>query len=343
MFLNKAMGWGTAIAVGLIVAGCCCEDVLEKILEKCDVIEDFHCYASSEGSGCVDVRTPPFPPSGHVKIKSEHQVSIGKCVTKKSESLQPKFGIRRQFNRVYDDNGDATHVTMTLNGDPVKWVRDPEIEEELRIRVIGDEDAGDWIAWRGSRVSVPKGDITLNVGYSTSWIEELPESGIPVSRTVDYEIATYFDDRGDWLIRESSNRINYDPILVSFGDSRGDGRPWKVSSGRPITLERVIAKSTHGSSISNIKADWIVERDDEEVGRGNIVNGFSLGAHQKVMASDVACDVRGLLLRPGEVYSLIIELTSANNGEYLGRKFTHFTVAGLGATESSDQGEAVNG
>lgn len=292
------------LSVALLVASCCCKELIEEATKRCvGGYDELTCTSIAKGKGCVRIEPalgePPV--EGHLEIEARHQITVKGCRGYTPGEVQPKAGIRLDQEGIL--NQKVTAINLELNEQSVSFKQDAAVAAEL-----SDIFGGTWVAWQGGTVTPSEEANDYELGYRLVWVENLPPSGERVPRGVDYAIAVEDPETGEWLFGESTLDIEYDPVIISFVDPKGGGLPWTMPQGSDTPISSVTVKSSD-ISLKGLSAYAVLSQSDVELSRRQLVRTFGLAVDENLKAP-VAFDTRGL--EPG-VYTATIEVI-ANEG-----------------------------
>jgi hypothetical protein len=229
---GKELAFIAIIAVtGLFVGGCCCDDIVEKILEKYDYVKGVKCKSDAGVKGCITIQE-----QGHLEIKVEHVVEIEEACIYKGSNTSPQMNVGFKLPDTMENTGQA--VCFEFNGDAISFDPDPAGQAELEA-----EFGGTWAAYMARTPVFPAlGDSVMDdmhFSYHLTFVTPFDQG--PGLQDFEYDIAVRDPDTGMWVNSPTHRHLDFDPVLISFSDSRAEQLPIVIQEGETLIIERVYA------------------------------------------------------------------------------------------------------
>jgi|GEM_PF-4173358 len=315
MFRNREKGlvFTAVIAFAMLsFNGCCCDDLVEKILEKYDYVKGVKCKESGRVKGCITIQE-----QGHLEIEVEHVMEIQEACKYKGTNPAPQVNVGFRLHDTMENMSQT--VCFEFNGDAISFDPDPVGQAELEAQF-----GGMWVAYLARNPIFPSPDDSImdNMHLSYSMTFTTPFDQGPGLQDVEYDLAVRDPDTGIWANSPTTRRLDFDPVLLSFSDSRAELLPIILQEGETLILERVwVMLKTE--TPTRVDAYTVIKQNGNELMRNLLVS--------PILPHNVVLGPFFLLfqtagLSPG-LYTAILETTAFGDpNEILGRKTVPFRV-----------------
>jgi hypothetical protein len=243
------------------VNGCCCDDVIEKILETYDYVKGVKCKTAGGVKGCLTIEE-----QAHLEIKVEHVVEIEEACVYKKENTAPQMNVGFRLPPTMENTGQA--VCFEFNGDAISFDPDPIGQAELE-----DQFGGIWTAYLARDPVFPSLDDSvmdqMHFSYHLTFTVPFNE-GVDL-QDIEYDIAVRDPDTDLWMNSPTTRRLTFDTVLIGFSDSRLDQLPIVIGQGETLTIERVYAMLKNDGPL-RISAYLVIKQGGNELERIHLVS-----------------------------------------------------------------------
>ena len=220
-----------SLCVGLAIAGCCCDTVLEKAMDK--GYEVLFCDSNSKSTGKAKVDPSQVTGEGDFSVSSGHRFRILK---KQPDNLHlnGKLGIEQK------GKSSMPKTFMMINDLPVPLAVDSTASKEL-----SDQFGGTWYAVAPvAAVDVAAGNV-VDFGYTLDETFSLPKTGTALPKTLSGRFAIREEGK-DWEVIAGGESLQCLPdTIVSLNVPKGqDAVLWSASPGQQLVIPIVFLKNT---------------------------------------------------------------------------------------------------
>ncbi len=293
--------------------GCCCDDIMEKILEKYDYVKGVKCKEGAKVKGCITIQE-----QGHLEIEVEHVVEIEEACRYNGSNTSPQMNVGFRLDDVMENTGQA--VCFEFNGDAISFDPDPAGAAELET-----EFGGTWAAYMARTPVFPALDDSvmdaMHFSYHLTFVTPFDQGpGLP--DYFDYDLAVRDPDTGIWVNSPTTARLDFDTVLISFSDSRAEQLPIVIQQGEPLLIERVFAM-LKSETATRVDAYLVIKQDGNELDRQLLLSPL-LPPNVDIGPLPLLFQTGGLT--PG-IYTAVLEATTFGQpDDILGRKPVVFRV-----------------
>jgi hypothetical protein len=251
----------TTAVIAVFAGGCCCNDVLEKILEKYDYVKGIVCVTSGKVKGCITIEQ-----QGHVEIEVEHRVSIEEACRYTGNNTSPRMNVA--FRHAEDIATLDPVVCFDFNGDAISFDHDPIGEAELEAHF-----GGTWSAFLARTEVFPTLNDSLmdNFHFSYRLTFQGPFPLAQGMQDISYDLAVKDPDTGIWHNSPTTRRLEYDTVIITFSDPRAIEFPFEILPGQTLTIPRVFAMLKNDSPL-HVDAYRIISQGGAEISRQLLIS-----------------------------------------------------------------------
>jgi hypothetical protein len=310
---EKGLLFTVIIAFGLLFFnGCCCDDLVEKVLERYDYVKGVKCKEAGKVKGCLTIQE-----QGHLEIEVEHVMEIQEACRYHGANPAPQMNVGFRLPDTMENIGQA--VCFEFNGDAISFDPDPAGQAELEAQF-----GGTWAAYLARDPVVPSPDeiIMDYMHFSYHLTFTVPfDQGVGL-QDVEYDLAVRDPDTGIWAHSPTTRRLDFDEVLLSFSDSRADQLPIVIQQGENLIIERVWVMLKTDEP-TRVDAYTVIKQNGNELMRTLLV---SPKLPDNVVLGPFFLIFQTSGLGPG-LYTAVLETTAIGNpDEILGRKTVAFRV-----------------
>ncbi len=294
------------------IDGCCCDDVIEKILEKYDYVKGIKCKTAGGVKGCLTIEE-----QAHLEIKVEHVVEIDEACVYRGTNTSPQMNVGFRLPDTMENTGQA--VCFEFNGDAISFDPDPLGQAELQ-----DQFGGIWSAYLARDPVFPSLDDSVmdEMHFSYHLTFTVPFDEGATLQDIEYDIAVRDPDTDLWMNSPTTHRLQFDTVLIGFSDPRLDQLPIAIAQGETLAIERVFTMLKNDSSL-RVDAYLVIKQAGNELVRNLLVSPM-LPPNNPLGPFFIQFPTAAL--GPG-VYTAMIEATELGQPvEVLGSKSVQFRV-----------------
>jgi hypothetical protein len=249
------------IFTSFFIAGCCCENIIEKVLDKYDYVKGVHCRTEGVVKGCLTIEE-----QAHLEVKVKHEMEIEEACVYHGENEAPQMNVGFRLPDTMENTGQA--VCFEFNGDAISFDPDPVGQAELE-----DQFGGTWVAYLARDPVFPSltDSVMDEMHFSYDLTFTVPFSQGVNLQDVEYDIAVREPDTGLWMDSPTTRRLDFDTVLIGFSDSRLDQLPIIIAEGETLGIERVFAMLKNDTPL-RVDAYLVIKQGDTELVRNLLVS-----------------------------------------------------------------------
>lgn len=228
------------LATAILIAGCCCDNVLEKAMEK--GYEVLYCDSDVKTTGKAGAAVEP----GHVTGEGEFTVTSGhrfRLLKKQTPgtTVSGAGGIAVETS----SSTSVVRTSLSVNDRAIKLVSDKATAEKL-----GAQHSGQWQVLRTAQPiqlggTAPGTDTTIDFSYELIDPRPLPATGTPMPEISENRLG-FLLEGDEWVIFPGGNRVRGMPnTLLSLTAPSGQTEVnWAVQKGSLVSPSLVFLKNT---------------------------------------------------------------------------------------------------
>ena len=284
----------TAILSIVLLAGCCCDDVLEKAMDKGYEVLFCDADAKTTGTGKAAVDPSAIHGEGEFTTTSGHKFRLLK---KQPANMRISGKVAFEMKSLSSN----LEVSMAVNDRQVKFVKDEATAAELSERFKGK-----WQVFKPTEpielgVVAGQNDI-VEFSYELAESLPLPPSGVALPQKVEGRMG--FQEEGQpWVIFAGGDPVHCSPeTLLSLTAPKGqDVLQWTVQRGKELALSELFLKNATDKARKETVHVEILSSSGELVAQATVAKAglkkFGLAKFSEIVLPTQSLEPKGYLVK----------------------------------------------